>query len=127
LQKKYPAGFIAAGGHTQKVDFPCVAKANGLTKAIIKFLTWRGHRATRINVSGRVINGKYVHSTTRRGTADISATINGKSVMLEIKSGKDKPSEHQIKEQILERDSGGVYEFIYNINGFFDWYDGFVK
>src|SRR4249919_787681 len=73
-------------------SFPDVRKANGLTRAIINYLTWKGHRATRINSQGQLVKGaerqpsgniltvrQWRPGTTRRGTADISATINGRS------------------------------------------------
>jgi hypothetical protein len=135
---KGPGFYEASGGDSMKVPYPCVTKANGLTLAICKFLEWEGHRATRINVSGRLIDKqipvqgglltikKWQSSTTRRGTADISATIKGRAVMIEIKVGKDKPSVYQLAEQQKERDSGGVYEFIHTIQEFFEFYDMFL-
>lgn len=123
---KYPVAFEHSGGMAMLVNFPCVTKANGLTLAIENYLMWCGHRCTRINVQGRVINGKHIFSSTRKGSADLSATIKGRSAMLEIKVGKDKPSPHQLKEQALERAAGGTYEFIHDIHGFFTWYDNFI-
>ena len=123
---KHPAGFEASGGYSQRMNFPCVTKANGLTLAICNFLNWQGHRATRISSAGRMVAGRYIPGTTRRGTADISATIQGRAVMLEVKAGADKPSEYQIKEQAKERDAGGVYEFIHSIQEFLSWYDSFT-
>lgn len=115
---------------------PKVDSSNGLTTYIINFLTWYGHRATRINVSGRLIEGKekqpsgvtlgvkkWIPSSTRKGTADISATIKGRSVMIEIKVGADKPREAQIDEQIRERKAGGIYEFIKTPDEFLVLYD----
>jgi hypothetical protein len=115
---------------------PKVDSSNGLTTYIINFLTWYGHRATRINVSGRLIEGKekqpsgvtlgvkkWIPSSTRKGTADISATIKGRSVMIEIKVGADKAREAQIDEQIRERKAGGIYEFIKTPDEFLALYD----
>jgi len=106
------------------------------TTFICNFLSWKGHRATRINVSGRLVDTmekqpsgvkigvkKWIPSSTRKGTADISATIKGRSVMIEIKVGSDKPREHQLLEQIKERKAGGIYEFIKTPEEFFDLYD----
>jgi hypothetical protein len=120
-EHKYPEAFKA--GFTHDPSMPIVTKANGLTLFICNFLNWSGHRATRINVSGRKVQGKWIRSTTRRGTADISATINGKSVMIEIKIGRDKPSPEQLAEQIKERKAGGIYEFVSNPEEFFLLYD----
>ena len=82
-----------------------------------------GYRATRISTTGRKIGDKWIKGTTRRGTADLSCTINGKSLMLEIKTGRDKPSEHQLKEQERERKAGGIYEFCSSPEDFFVIFD----
>ena len=111
-----------------------VDKANGLTMWIVNFLNWNGHRATRISSAGRAIKStdpgiigmKFIPSTTRKGTADISATIKGKSVMLEVKIGRDKPSPEQIREQAKERSAGGIYEFISTPGQFLELYDGLL-
>lgn len=116
-----------ADGHFIEPEIPNTATGNGLTEFIVKYLNWIGHRATRITTEGRVLpDGKRIPTQTRKGTADISATINSKAVMLEIKAGRDRPSPAQLKEQARERKAGGVYEFIHNVQEFFDWYDRFV-
>lgn len=133
----YPT--VYADGHYFKPDMPDVRTANGLTNAIVKFLLWHQHRATRINSAGRIIKGpqrqasgvtlltaKYIPGATRKGAADISATIKGRSVMLEIKINADKPSEYQLREQALERKAGGCYEFIKTWDEFIFWYDNFI-
>jgi hypothetical protein len=120
----YPEAFKS--GFTHDPSMPVVTKANGLTNYICNFLNWSGHRATRINVSGRKVKDKWIRSTTRKGTADISATINGKSVMIEIKIGRDKPSLEQLAEQIKERNAGGIYEFVSNVEEFFMLYDSII-
>ena len=131
---QYPSAF--QDGFYAEPKMPVINKANGLTTFICNYLNWIGHRATRINVSGRLIDGnekqpsgvvlnakKWIPSSTRKGTADISATIKGRSVMLEIKIGKDKASEFQLAEQIKERKAGGIYEFISSVDEFFQLYD----
>ena len=106
---------------------PSVAKANGLTKYITNFLFWKGHRATRVNVQGRIVKGKWIPSSTRKGTADIVSTIKingiGCSVMWEIKIGNDKPSEHQLKEKHREEMAGGKYFFVKTTQDFLEKYD----
>jgi hypothetical protein len=47
-------------------------------------------------------------------------------VKLEVKAGRDKPREDQLKEQSRERAAQGIYEFIYSIEQYFEWYDGFI-
>jgi hypothetical protein len=106
---------------------PTMSKANGLTKYITNFLFWKGHRATRVNVQGRIVNGKWIPSSTRKGTADISATIRGRSVMIEIKVGSDRPRPEQLQEQERERRAGGIYEFIRTADEFLELYDKVVN
>jgi len=124
-EHKYPEAFKS--GFTHDPQMPVVTKANGLTNFICNYLNWMGHRATRINVSGRKVKDKWIRSTTRKGTADISATIAGKSVMIEIKIGRDKPSPDQLAEKIKERNAGGIYEFISSPEEFFELYDSIIN
>ncbi|MBL7738692.1 MAG: hypothetical protein JNK14_05695 [Chitinophagaceae bacterium] len=130
FMQQYPQTF--KDGHYCPPKMPNVTKSNGLTTFIINYITWIGCRATRINTMGRLIETpvrqasgislmtkKYMKSSTRKGSADISSTIRGRSVMFEIKTGKDRPSEYQLAEQARERRAGGVYEFIRTPEDFF--------
>lgn len=110
-------------GHYFKPKMPDCSKSNGLTMAIVNFLIWNGHRATRISSAGRMIKGKFIPGPTRKGAADISATIHGRSVMFEIKIGTDKPSECQLREQMLEEKAGGKYFFVKTFEQFLEQYD----
>lgn len=132
--KTYPASSKDFG--TLPVKYPDTTKSNGLTNMILNYLKWNGWRATRINTMGRLIDApekqesgislitkKYIHSSTRKGTADISATIKGRSVMIEVKVGRDKPSQYQLDEQKREQDAGGYYFFVHNPEEFLQYYD----
>jgi hypothetical protein len=112
-----------AAGHYFKPKMPDCRKANGLTQAIVKFLLWNNHRATRIMSSGRWVKDKYIPGTTRKGAADISSTIKGRSVMWEVKVGKDAASEYQLREQEIERRAGGEYFFVRSFEEFLMNYD----
>jgi len=125
FQEQYPNAW--KDGLYSPPPMPTITKANGLTKYITNFLFWKGHRATRVNVQGRIIKGKWIPSSTRKGTADISATIKGRSVMIEIKVGSDRPRPEQIQEQERERRSGGIYEFIRTAHEFLELYDKVVN
>ena len=127
---KFPEA-IKAGGQL-KCKYPDTRKANGLTNFIVNYITWIGYRATRINSTGRVIDApqkqqsgtvltvkKWIPGTTRKGTADVSATIKGRSAMFEVKVGRDKPSIYQLAEQQREQLAGGIYEFIHDTTEFF--------
>ena len=109
--------------HFIEPDRPDISTANGLQSFICEFLNWEGWRVTRINVMGRQVNGKWIKSSTRTGSSDVSSTIAGKSVMFEIKINKDKPSPAQLKEQIRERKAGGEYFFTKTVEDFFIQYD----
>ena len=102
---------------------PKVATANGLTQFICNFINWSGYRATRINTMGRMVGGRWIHSTTRKGSADISSTIKGRSVMWEVKVGRDRPRPEQLAEQAKERAAGGIYEFVSTPEQFFELFD----
>lgn len=130
----YPASFKDFG--PLKTVMPDTRKANGLTRFIINYILWTGGRATRISSAGRIIQApqrqpsgislmtrKYIPGQTRRGAADISSTIAGRSVMWEVKVGRDKPSEYQTREQELEHKAGGEYFFTHDPEEFFSQYD----
>ena len=127
----------------------CLAKsawsdktANGLTKMVTSFLAFSGHQAERINTMGTfrgpkkytnmdgvtrsVGKGTYTKTTGTKGSADISATINGRSVKIEIKIGADRQSEDQKRYQESIERSGGVYKIVKNFDEFIEWYDSFV-
>ena len=70
---------------------------------------------------------KWLPSSTRKGSADISCTIFGRSVQIEIKVGRDKPRPDQLTEQIRERRAGGIYEFVSTPEQFFELYDLIVN
>jgi len=125
FKEQYPAAF--KDGFYSPPPMPTITNANGLTKYITNFLFWKGHRATRVNVQGRIVKGKWIPSSTRKGSADISATIKGRSVMIEIKVGSDRPRPEQLQEQERERRSGGIYEFISTPEQFLELYDKVVN
>jgi hypothetical protein len=126
FQTQYPACY--KDGHYITPLMPDTGTSNGLTRFIVQFLTWVGYRATRISVEGRVLgDGTRIKSSTRKGTADISSTIQGKSVMWEIKIRSDKPSKEQLREQQLERKAGGEYFFVKTVEEFFEYYDSICK
>jgi len=115
--------FVKDGFYTGPANFPKVETANGLTQFCINYINWTGGNATRVSSAGRYLQGRYIPSTTRKGTADIMATIRGKSVKLEIKCGKDRPSKEQLAEQQRERQAGGIYEFVHSPEEFFLLFD----
>lgn len=109
--------------------------ANGLTRCIIDFLRFNGQQAERIAVTGRYVDesklvtdslgnkrkigsGKWIRGAMQVGTADISATIQGRSVKIEIKIGTDRQSEAQKQYQQQVEAAGGVYMIAKNFDDF---------
>ena len=116
--------------------------ANGLTKCVIGFLTFSGWQAERINCTGKMIDNtkvvtdvlgdrraigsvKWLPTSGQKGTADISATINGRSVKIEVKM-KDRQSENQkrYEEQVIR--AGGLYWLVRSFAEFLSFYNGIV-
>jgi len=133
-QQAHEANFAAEtpmaykAGHYLEPNYPKVRESNGLQTAVVNYLNWKGHRAKRINNMGRQVNGKWIKSAAGKGQADVGATIfGGKSTQLEVKTGADRPSPDQLKEQAKERKAGGIYEFVYSIEQFFQLYDGWLQ
>ena len=98
--------------------------ANGLTQSIIKWLELNGHYCSRIQSQGQYnpTLGKWTKSTTRRGIGDLIAIINGQTVMIEIKIGRDRQSQWQKLTQKQVEESGGVYIIARSFDGFLQWY-----
>ena len=118
--------------------------ANGLTKCILDFLNLSGHQAERINTMGRMLDNrktytdvigrtktigstKYIPTTGTKGSADISATIKGKSVKIEVKYGKDRQSKNQKAYQEQIENAGGYYYIAKDFDSFYDWFQDFIK
>ena len=113
--------------------------SNGLTRCIIDFIRLNGGQAERINTTGvpidrrRQVTDVLGHSRTigniewrtgggTVGSADISATIRGRSVKIEVKIGKDKQSEAQRQYQQQVEQAGGIYYIARNFTDFHSWY-----
>jgi len=114
--------------------------ANGLEKAVCAFIKLQGYQAERIKNTGRVIDNtktftdavgftrrigsvEYIKGTGTNGTSDISATIKGMSVKIEIKIGKDRQSEAQkIYQANIER-AGGKYFIVHTFEEFINHYN----
>jgi hypothetical protein len=116
--------------------------ANGLTKCIIDYLRFNGMQAERINCTGKMVDNtkvitdvlgdkrsigsvKWLPTSGQKGTADISATIRGKSVKIEVKK-KDRQSEDQKKYQAAVEAAGGVYWICHNFDEFLSYYNSII-
>ena len=136
LKEKYPSMPEFALAKTKWSD----SSANALTKAVTSFINLSGYQAERINTMGvyregkkiqvgentRQLKGKYTPSTGTKGSADISATIRGRSVKIEVKYGKDRQSEVQKKYQESIEAAGGTYFIARNFDEFMIFYLKFL-
>lgn len=137
-----PPQYIIGTKYTQN-------SANGITKAIIAFLTLSGHQAERINTQGRMIDKTKVFKdhlgfsrkigsvewqkgTGTKGSADISAIFKFKHILygipvkIEVKYGKDRMSEDQKKYKHVVEQSGGIYYVAKDFDSFYEWYCEFT-
>ena len=121
----------------------CDRDANSLTRCVIDFLNLSGHMAERINCTGRYMDrsqtfedvtgkvrtigtGQWIPTSGMKGTADISAVIQGRAVKIEIKI-RDAQSEDQKRYQQRIEAAGGIYLIVRSFAEFMDWYNQFTK
>jgi hypothetical protein len=139
-KKTHPVFYASEPNPERYVDYPKDFNANGVTKGIVNFLTWKGHHANRISTQGQarvkkipkfnILSGKLMHlekmsftkSTTKKGTPDISAIVHGWAVMIEVKIGRDVMSEAQVRQKEQIEAAGGLYFIATNMQQFYDWY-----
>lgn len=140
LKQRYPnVPDFAMSGTVKYTD----KTAAGLEKCICDFLNLSGHQAERIKNQGRMLDNtkivtdtlgarrmigskQYIKGTGINGTADVSATIKGRAVKIEIKIGKNKQSEAQKKYQDDIIKAGGEYWIAKTFDDFYEKYVGFA-
>ena len=142
-----------------KVEYPTVPQhalpkpkytdknSNGLTKCVIDWINLNGYQAERINSMGRKIDNrrtskdvlghtrvigstKWIKGNSQTGTADISATIKGRSIKIEVKckaSGDRYQSTAQKAYQKKIEQAGGIYIIAGDFEEFYYWYNHFIK
>lgn len=133
LRTRYPSVPV----HALPVPKYSDKKANALTKCIIDFVNFNGGMAERVSNTGRWLKGEtvqnvigitrhlpgqYIPGAGLNGTADISATIRGRSVAIEVKVGRDMQSEAQKEYQQRIENAGGLYFIARNFEEFYEWY-----
>jgi hypothetical protein len=99
--------------------------ANGLTSCIVTYVTLKGGFASRISNQG-TYNAKlkkYIPTTAKKGLADVMGCYMGKNLNIEVKIGRDKQSEAQIKIQNEVTKAGGLYFIAHNFTDFKVWFD----
>lgn len=136
MEQKNPGAFIASGGRTMKLKSFTDTTSNGLTNCIIDWINLSGGHAVRINTMGVVRKEKiqlafgntreivrFTPSTTAKGTFDITATIQGRSVKIEVKIGHDKLSDAQIRQMNKEQAAGALCFIAKDMQSFVQWYE----
>lgn len=139
LQRRYPAVPLKAlVVYNYRQD-----SANGLTRCIIDWLRFCGHQAERVNTMGvyrikknvavdvigraRTLDeSKWVPGTATRGSADIHATVNGRSVKIEVKYGRDRLSEAQKEYGESVMRAGGLYWVVGSLDEFEKYYNEII-
>lgn len=118
--------------------------SNDLTRCILDFLKFKGQQGERIACTGhyldqsklvtdtlgftrRIGSGKWIKGSMQPGTADISATIQGLSVKIEIKIGKDRQSQKQHEYQNQVKKSGGKYIIVTSFQNFLQQYNTIIN
>lgn len=108
--------------------------SNSLTGCVIAWIEINGGQAERINSTGRQVNTngrqKWIKGTGTTGTADVSATIEGRSVKIEVKcdaTGDRNQSKEQIEYQEAIEKAGGVYVIARNFSQFQKWHKEFTN
>lgn len=102
--------------------------ANSLTKLIIEYLRMNGCFGARINTQGNYNAkiGKFVRSGSTNGMADINAVVKGKSISIEVKIGKDKIRESQLKVKREIEAAGGVYLIVRSFDDFLEQFEQYI-
>jgi hypothetical protein len=75
----------------------------------------------------KIGSGKWIKGTTTNGTADISATIQGRSIKIEVKAGADKQRQAQKEYQRSIEQAGGIYIIVHCFADFLNWYNDFEE
>jgi hypothetical protein len=113
--------------------------ANGLTACVLDFLRFSGWQAERINCTGRPLDGrkiitdvtgfskqigsvKWLPTSGQKGTADISATIKGRSVKIEVKMADYQSLAQKAYQQQIEA-AGGLYWLVRSFDEFMTFYN----
>lgn len=128
IKAKAPGFFELSGGYGYKVKPYNDKTANGLTRCIEDFINHLpdgAGEATRINSTGlprQMPDGsiRWSTSNTRKGIADVRGTYKGRSLNIEVKIGRDKQSDAQIKEMERIRKAGGIYWIVKTFSDFLE-------
>ena len=113
--------------------------ANSLTKCIKSYIQVTGGQCERCSNTGRPIDRtktftdvtghvrtigrvEWIPGTGTNGSADLSGTIAGRSVKIEVKLGADRQSKAQCEYQKAIESAGGLYFIAKDFDSFLNWY-----
>ena len=115
-----------------------------LSQAIVDFLTYEGHQASKITTSGqmrdntetfvdaigrtRVIGSKtWIKGNSTKGVADVIATVYGLKWDIEVKYSKsDRQRKTQATYEASVSKAGGIYSIVKTFDDFMQKYDQFL-
>jgi Holliday junction resolvase len=116
--------------------------SNGLTQCILRWLRLKGFYAVRVTTTGRKLKdtfvvdvigrtrmmaGQWIPGTTRTGTADIHAVINGRHCSIEVKVSGDRMSMAQEKTRKDVERAGGSYIIASDFQTFYIWFKNLIS
>lgn len=95
---------------------------NALTACVIAYFTLKNGWATRIQSQGQFREDlkKWTPGTTKPGTADVHAVLEGQHFSVEIKHKTDRQSDAQREVQAAVEKAGGYYLIARTFEGFFN-------
>lgn len=124
--KRFPKeeeGWVDRIWYNSAIKYTKGKSASGVEKNIIDYIRLNDFQAEIIKVVGREIIGKDVHTslgvlkgkrkwiptTGTKGSSDVSATVYGLSVKIEVKLRHDRQSDAQRKYEAAITKAGGIY------------------
>jgi hypothetical protein len=146
LLKRFPdndAEWCNKFWYASSIKYDKGRSAPKVEKNIVEYLQLLGHQAEKISVTGRSIDNTkkvkdvigrermigsrtYIPSTSTKGSADISATVYGLALKIEVKVGKDRQSANQKKYEQNINQAGGVYMIAHHEQDFLDKFNEFL-
>ncbi|MFL5786655.1 MAG: hypothetical protein ACJ748_01265 [Flavisolibacter sp.] len=127
VKETAPGFFELSGGYKLQIKPYKDNTANGLTSCIEDFIKHQGGYVNRINTTGimRKIGGemKWTKGNSNKGAFDLRFVYQGKSGDVEIKIGKDRMSEAQIREMERIKKAGGLAFVAKDFPSFLQWWE----
>ncbi len=133
--KRFPKedeGWVDRIWYNVAIKYTKAKSASGVEKNIVDYIRLKGFQAEIIKVTGREIIGKdirtslgvlkgkrkWIPTTGTKGSSDISATVYGLTVKIEVKLRSDRQSDAQKKYEAAIVRAGGIYFIINNEDDF---------